>query len=63
MLDADALEKATRFVDLCDGFGLPLVFLQDLPGVMIGLESERQGIAQGVIAPVHRHRPLERPRR
>jgi methylmalonyl-CoA decarboxylase subunit alpha len=49
-MDADALEKATRFVDLCDGFGLPLLFLQDLPGALAGLESERQGIAKGVIA-------------
>ena len=46
VVDADAAVKATRLADLCDGFGLPLVFLQDMPGVMIGEESERLGIGR-----------------
>jgi propionyl-CoA carboxylase beta chain len=46
VLDAPAVVKATRLVDLCSGFGLPLVFLQDLPGVMIGAEAEREAVAQ-----------------
>jgi acetyl-CoA carboxylase carboxyltransferase component len=50
VLDADAIVKATRFVELCEGFGLPLIVLQDLPGVMIGLEAERLGVAQKLIA-------------
>lgn len=50
VLDADAIVKATRLVDLCTGFGLPLVFLQDLPGVMIGVEAERSGVAPKLIA-------------
>jgi acetyl-CoA carboxylase carboxyltransferase component len=50
VLDADALVKATRLVDLCTGFGLPLVFLQDLPGVMIGLEAERASVGPKLIA-------------
>jgi propionyl-CoA carboxylase beta chain len=49
VVDADAAVKIARLVDLCDGFGLPLVFLQDMPGVMIGHESERQGIAGKLI--------------
>jgi methylmalonyl-CoA decarboxylase subunit alpha len=49
VLDADAAVKITRLAELCDGFGLPLVFLQDMPGVMIGLESERAGIARKLI--------------
>jgi methylmalonyl-CoA decarboxylase subunit alpha len=49
VLDADAVTKVTRLVDICSGFGLPLVFLQDMPGVMIGLESERAGIARKLI--------------
>jgi methylmalonyl-CoA decarboxylase subunit alpha len=49
VLDADAVVKVTRLVDTCAGFGLPLVFLQDMPGVMIGLESERAGIARKLI--------------
>lgn len=50
VLDADAIVKATRLVELCTGFGLPLVFLQDLPGVMIGVEAERTAVAQKLIA-------------
>ena len=45
-LDAKALEKARDFVDMCDTFNLPLVFFQDVPGLMIGLKAERQGIVQ-----------------
>ena len=43
-LDAKALEKIHDFADLCDTFNLPLVFLQDVPGLMIGIQAERQGI-------------------
>jgi acetyl-CoA carboxylase carboxyltransferase component len=46
VVDADAAVKAARVADLADGFGLPLVFLQDMPGVMIGNESERLGIGR-----------------
>ncbi len=43
-LDADALDKERAFVDLCDRFNLPLVFIQDVPGLMVGAEAERSGI-------------------
>lgn len=43
-LDPRALEKAHDFADLCDTFNLPLVFFQDVPGLMIGVQAERQGI-------------------
>jgi acetyl-CoA carboxylase carboxyltransferase component len=43
-LDLDAADKAARFVMLCDAFGLPLVFLQDVPGFMVGSKVERAGI-------------------
>jgi acetyl-CoA carboxylase carboxyltransferase component len=46
VLDAPAITKAHRLVELCSGFGLPLIFLQDMPGVMIGVEAERLGVAQ-----------------
>jgi propionyl-CoA carboxylase beta chain len=46
VVDADAAVKATRLADLCTAFGLPIVFLQDMPGVMIGLDAERQAIVQ-----------------
>ena len=42
-LTADASEKLTRFVDLCDQFRLPLVNLVDQPGFVIGTEAERRG--------------------
>ena len=42
-LTADASEKLTRFVDLCDQFGLPLVNFVDQPGFVIGTEAERRG--------------------
>lgn len=45
VFDAASLTKARKMVDLCDGFGLPLVFLQDLPGVMIGATAERTAVA------------------
>ncbi len=40
-LDADGSDKAARFVQLCDAFGLPIVSLVDTPGFMVGPESER----------------------
>jgi acetyl-CoA carboxylase carboxyltransferase component len=43
-LDIDAADKAARFIMLCDAFGLPLVFFQDVPGFMVGSKVERAGI-------------------
>jgi acetyl-CoA carboxylase carboxyltransferase component len=40
-LDADGSDKAARFMQLCDAFGLPLLSLVDTPGFMVGPESER----------------------
>jgi acetyl-CoA carboxylase carboxyltransferase component len=45
-MDARAAEKQTRFVELCSTFHLPLVFLVDVPGVLVGPESERQGVVR-----------------
>jgi acetyl-CoA carboxylase carboxyltransferase component len=39
-IDADAADKAARFMQLCDAFGLPLVSLVDTPGFMVGPEIE-----------------------
>ena len=44
VLFVDSADKAARFVWLCDAFGLPLIFLADVPGFMIGKAVERQGI-------------------
>jgi acetyl-CoA carboxylase carboxyltransferase component len=40
----DSADKAARFIGLCDAFNIPLVFLQDVPGFMVGVAVERQGI-------------------
>ncbi len=39
-IDADAADKAARFMQLCDSFGLPLISLVDTPGFMVGPEIE-----------------------
>jgi acetyl-CoA carboxylase carboxyltransferase component len=43
-LDVNAADKAARFVWLCDAFNIPLVFLMDCPGFLVGSAVERQGI-------------------
>lgn len=40
----DAADKAARFVNLCDAFDLPLVFLVDVPGFLVGRDVEHRGI-------------------
>ena len=44
VLDNDSSDKAARFINLCDAFGIPLVFLQDIPGFMVGSKVEHAGI-------------------
>jgi acetyl-CoA carboxylase carboxyltransferase component len=41
-IDADAADKAARFVQLCDAYDLPVVSLCDTPGFMVGPEAEEQ---------------------
>lgn len=43
-LHSDSSDKAAQFVQLCDAYGLPLVFLSDTPGFMVGSAAERTGI-------------------
>ncbi|WP_285619359.1 carboxyl transferase domain-containing protein [Actinoallomurus iriomotensis] len=40
-IDADGADKASRFMKLCDAFGLPLVSLCDTPGFMVGPDAEK----------------------
>ena len=60
VLFVDSADKAARFIWLCDAFEVPLVFLADVPGFMIGKAVERQGIirhgAKMISAVVRRHR-------
>ena len=44
VLFVDSADKAARFIGLCDAYGLPLLYLADVPGFMIGKQVERQGI-------------------
>jgi acetyl-CoA carboxylase carboxyltransferase component len=44
VLFVDSADKAARFIWCCDAFNVPLVFLCDVPGFMIGSQVERQGI-------------------
>jgi acetyl-CoA carboxylase carboxyltransferase component len=43
-LDINAADKAARFIMLCDAFNIPLLFLQDVPGFMVGSKVEKEGI-------------------
>ena len=43
-LDVNGADKAARFVWLCDAFEIPLVFLMDCPGFIVGTAVEKQGI-------------------
>src|SRR5437763_738132 len=42
--DVNAADKAARFVWLCDAFNIPIVFLHDVPGFIVGSAVEKQGI-------------------
>ncbi|MDP9148603.1 MAG: acyl-CoA carboxylase subunit beta, partial [Myxococcota bacterium] len=44
VLFVDSADKAARFIWLCDAYGVPLLYLADVPGFMIGTKVERQGI-------------------
>ncbi|MBL8604314.1 MAG: acyl-CoA carboxylase subunit beta [Myxococcales bacterium] len=44
VLFVDSADKAARFIQLCDAFNIPLLYLADVPGFMIGTQVERQGI-------------------
>lgn len=44
VLFTDSADKAARFIWLCDAFNVPLIFLADVPGFMIGTQVEREGI-------------------
>jgi acetyl-CoA carboxylase carboxyltransferase component len=44
ILENDSADKAARFINLCNAFGIPLIFLQDVPGFMVGTKVEAAGI-------------------
>ncbi len=61
-IDADAADKAARFMQLCNAHGLPLVSLVDTPGFMVGPQAEAQAqvrhVSRMFIAAAHLHVPF-----
>jgi acetyl-CoA carboxylase carboxyltransferase component/biotin carboxyl carrier protein len=45
-IDTPGADKATRFMQLCDAFDLPILFLCDTPGIMVGPESEKTALVR-----------------
>jgi acetyl-CoA carboxylase carboxyltransferase component len=45
-ITSDAADKASRFMQLCDAFGLPIVSLVDTPGMMVGPKAEATGLVR-----------------
>lgn len=45
-IDSDASDKAARFMQLCDAFGVPVLSLCDAPGFMVGPDSEQTGMVR-----------------
>ncbi|WP_154767653.1 acyl-CoA carboxylase subunit beta [Nakamurella alba] len=52
IIDAPAAEKAARFVELCNAFGLPLLSFIDVPGVLIGSVAEEQKLLRHAAKPL-----------
>ncbi|HEX8804033.1 MAG TPA: carboxyl transferase domain-containing protein, partial [Acidimicrobiales bacterium] len=47
-IDADGADKAARFMQLCDAYDLPLLYLCDTPGIMVGPEAETTALVRHV---------------
>jgi acetyl-CoA carboxylase carboxyltransferase component/biotin carboxyl carrier protein len=45
-IDANGADKAARFLQLCDAFDLPILFLCDTPGIMVGPEAEKTALVR-----------------
>ncbi|GAF83301.1 unnamed protein product, partial [marine sediment metagenome] len=53
VIDIDAADKAARFIWLCDAFNIPLLFLADVPGYMVGSKAEKSGIIRHGAKMIH----------
>ncbi len=62
VLDYTAAYKAIHFMDLCDAFHIPLVFLVDCPGFIVGREWEKHSMLKTVARALHVHRRLTVPK-
>jgi len=45
-IDHEAAEKQVHFMEVCDQFGLPMVYFVDVPGLMVGPDAERNGVVR-----------------
>ena len=45
-IDSDGADKAARFMQLCDAFDIPLLYLCDTPGIMVGPEIEKTALVR-----------------
>lgn len=61
-LDADSGDKTGRFVQWCDGLGLPLLFFVDVPGYLPGLGQEEGGVVRRGAKLLHAYAAAEVPR-
>ena len=61
-LDADSGDKTGRFVQWCDGQGLPLLFFVDVPGYLPGLSQEEGGVVRRGAKLLHAYAAAEVPR-
>lgn len=52
MMNTPASDKMAHFISFCDAFGLPLVFVVDVPGYMVGVQSELSGIVRHSMKPL-----------
>ena len=50
---SDGADKGTRFIELCNQKGIPLLFLQDVTGFMVGSRAEKEGIIKDGAKMVH----------
>jgi acetyl-CoA carboxylase carboxyltransferase component len=62
VLDDTAAYKAIHFMDLCDAFHLPLIFLVDCPGFIVGKDWERKSMLKTVARALHVHRRITVPK-
>ncbi|MCA9852219.1 MAG: biotin carboxylase, partial [Dehalococcoidia bacterium] len=45
-IDSDGSDKGARFMQLCDAFDIPLLYLCDTPGIMVGPDIERTALVR-----------------
>ncbi|HIO76624.1 MAG TPA: carbamoyl-phosphate synthase large subunit, partial [Gammaproteobacteria bacterium] len=45
-IDSDGADKAARFMQMCDGFDIPILYLCDTPGIMVGPEIEKTALVR-----------------